>query len=44
MQPIIDGLMEVLYNCDQKLQWMLLPSAIQWEDRDLQYGEWHVKR
>jgi len=28
---------------DQKLWWMLLPSAIQQKGRDLQYGKWHFE-
>ena len=30
-------------RCDQKLWWMLLPSAIQWKGRDLQYGKRRVR-
>jgi len=30
-------------RCDQKLWWMLLPSAIQRKGRDLQYGKRRVE-
>jgi len=30
-------------RCDQKLRWMLLPSAIQRKGRNLQYGKRRVE-
>jgi len=32
-----------LYHCDQKVWLMVLPNAIQWKGRDLQYGKRHVE-
>jgi len=32
-----------IYNCDQKVWCILLPSAVQRKGRDLQYGKWHIK-
>jgi len=37
------GLHPNTYHCDQRVRWMLLPSAIQRKGRDLQYGKRRVE-
>ena len=41
--PIFFSSHDISYHCDQKVRWMLLLSAIQWEGRDLQYGMWRIE-
>jgi len=40
---VLGPLLFLIYHCDKKLRWMLLPSAIQRKGRDLHYGKRRVE-